>query len=441
MTRAVTSQNPDKQTAGITVFLVLMALFPVIAALAILYRQAPSVPYQDDYGAILEFASDYEQLNSWKEKLLDIATRQSNEYKLGFEHSIVASELELTHHLNFGFLMALGNLFLLPIAWLLWLTYADDKAEAGRRLLQFLPISFLFFSLTYWENLDWTMTGLQNTPVILFSLLAIYLLCRRAHPLWACFAAMLACFTSANGFLLGPVGLMILLPRRAYATTIAWCASFVPPLAAYLYHYRAPVPVVMHPLFYITRPLFFCAVLGCAIPFRWLAVLLGVVLLAIFSLAIRSRFDRSNPAGFYFGVWIVATSALVAWVRGVIGVYIASRYSLYSILMLICCYSFLARYLPERFPGFERRFYFTSLVVAIIIFVSANLDAYQKLQARRRMILTGIELYRANPEVNSPMIDPLVEVTVPREKALEQAILTRSIQNHIYTLPPKEEIQ
>ena len=48
--------------------------------------------------------------------------------------------------------------------------------DLNRRLLEFLPISFLFFSLTYWENLNWTTTALVNIPVIFFSLLAIYLL-------------------------------------------------------------------------------------------------------------------------------------------------------------------------------------------------------------------------------------------------------------------------
>ena len=59
-------------------------------------------------------------------KLLDIATAQSNEYKLAFAHSIVASEMEITGHLNFAFLTTLGNLFLLPIGYLLWLTYQED---------------------------------------------------------------------------------------------------------------------------------------------------------------------------------------------------------------------------------------------------------------------------------------------------------------------------
>jgi hypothetical protein len=74
----------------------LAALLPAIVAVGILCRQAPGLPYQDDYGAILGFAADYEQLPTWRAKLLDVATEQSNEYKLGFEHAILASELELT---------------------------------------------------------------------------------------------------------------------------------------------------------------------------------------------------------------------------------------------------------------------------------------------------------------------------------------------------------
>jgi hypothetical protein len=223
--------------------------------------------------------------------------------------------LELTHHLNFAFLTALGDLFLLPIGYLLWRTYQEDESDLDRRLLAFLPISILFFSLTYWENLNWVMTGLQNTPVVLFSFLATYLIAPRmrdsAHLFLGCLAAALAAFTSANGFLLGPVGLLILLGRRAYAWSVAWCASFALPLAAYLYHYHRPVYVV-HRLFYITRPLFLLGFIGGVLPFRWPAALLGLVILAVFLLAVRSRFDRTNPVAFYLAVWIMAT----AWSLG-----------------------------------------------------------------------------------------------------------------------------
>jgi hypothetical protein len=177
------------------------------------------------------------------------------------------------------------------------------------------------------------------------------------------------------------------------------------------------------------------------VPFRWVAALLGLVLMTIFVLAVRSRFDRTNPVAFYFAVWIVATGCLVAWVRGGETFLIASRYSMYSSLMLIFCYSFLAQYLPGRWSIFNRtRFYVTSIVLAVCFCCLADVYAYKILQTRRRSILAGIESYRANPQVNSPLNNPEVEQGVPKEKAFEQSMLTEAIQKGVYALPPKQEI-
>lgn len=433
---------------GVVWLLLVAALLPAVGAYAILYRQAFPVPYQDDYKAILEFALEYVHLPTFEAKVLHVATDQSNEYKLSFEHSIVASEVEFTRHLNFRFLIALGNLFLLPILFVVWLVFQQDEPNLDRRLFAFLPISLVFFSLTYWENLDWAMTGLQNTPVILFSLLAIYLLAPRkmAEPgparfLLSCLTAALAAFTSANGFLLAPVGLLILVPPRAYTRSLLWCASFVLPLVAYLYHYTSPVQQPMFRLYYITRPLFFLAFFGCVIPSRWYAAWLGFVLLSILSLAWRTGFHRRNSAAFYCAVWIVVTGALAGWVRGAVAFSIASRYSIYSILMVIFCYSYLAEYLPSRWPGFNRKvFYIISLLFAVGMCVSVDRNAYQLLGARRRMVLSGIDFYRANPKANSPMVDPLANRLFPQEKEKEHAILNEAIQERIYTLPPRQDI-
>src|ERR1700678_1395405 len=282
-----------------TLLLIFAVLLPVITAFGILYQRSLSVPYQDDYDTIVAFAVRYTQSHTLKAKLLEIATEQHAEYKLAFEHFIVAAELELTHHLNFTFLTVLGDLFLLPLGYLLWRTYQQDESGLDRRLLEFLPISILFFSLAYWENLNWATTGLQNTPIVLFSLLAISLIAPEKTPSatrlsFGCLAAALAAFTSANGFLLGPVGLWILLARRAYAGSVAWCVSFILPLAAYLYHFTPSVYVVQR-FAYITRPLFFLGFIGGAVMFRWVAAPFGLVLMSIFVLAVRSRFDRTNP--------------------------------------------------------------------------------------------------------------------------------------------------
>ena len=121
---------------------------------------------------------------------------------------------------------------------------------------------------------------------------------------------------------------------------------------------------------------------------------------------------------------------------------IASRYSIYSSLMLIFGYSFLAQYLPGRWSAFNRTgFYVTSIVMAAAFCFLADVYAYKILQTRRRAVIAGIESYRSNPEVNSPLNNAEFEKRYPKEKVYEQSMLTQAIQEGVYTLPPKQEIR
>jgi hypothetical protein len=440
-------ENPAGRTRTIVLMLLAVAL-PVLLAYEIMYLQAINVPALDDYRVILAFATDYHELSSVKTKLVEIATRQNNDYKLVFTHLVVALELELTGHLNFGFLITLGNLFLLPLAYLLWRTYQTDQGVLAERLKEFLPISILLFSLMYWETVNWAMAGLQNLSVILFSFLAIYLLIPKGRApsrglvLLGCLSAVLAAFSSANGFLLGPIGFWILLRRRAYADGLAWCVSFVLPVICYLYRYT-PYSVSIqatHRTSYLKLFYYFLAFLGCVIPGRnsphagqLMPAVLGFAVLIVILLAIRARFDRSNPVAFYFTVWILATAMVVAVLRGAM----AFRYSIYSLLLLIFCYAFLREYLPGRWSFINRRRFFAGAVVLPVgLCVFSDIIGYQHLAARRRMVLAGIQYYRSNPQSNSPMIDPVFRAAFPLgEDAFERDTLSKAIQQRIYALP------
>ena len=424
--------------------LLISVLLPAAVAFGLLYRQEFSVPYQDDYPVIVDFANEYSQLHGFRAKLLDIATKQNNDYKLGLVHFIVALEMEFTGHLNFPFLVNLGNLSLLGIAYLLWRVYRRDGSDINGQLMGFIPISALFFSLTYWESLDWAMAGLQNLPVILFSLLAVCLLIPKPgvspSPLLlflGCISAMLAAFSSANGFLLAPVGLLILLRRRNFAASLAWCASFVVPVAAYLYHYTPFYVSVetIHRGSYAAKLAYFFAFLGCAIPSRNAAALLGLVISAVLLFALRSRVERTNPTAFYFTLWILLTAGLVAWLRQSI----ASRYSMYSVLLLTFCYWFLAKYVPSRLSAFtKKRIYVASTILAISFFLMRERSAYAHLAQRQQMVLAGMKHYRANPEVNAPTIDPVLAKAFPDEPDRERVTLNKAIQMNVYTLPSNQ---
>jgi hypothetical protein len=433
----------------VTALLAVAALAPAIAAFAILWRQAYAAPFQDDYSALLKFSGDFERLDSVKDKLLLIASAQHTEYKLVFEHSVVAAELALTHQLSFSFLQSLGDLFLLPIGWLLWLTYGGREKSVRARLIRFLPAGLLFFGLAYWETVDWAMAGLQNLPVVFFSLLSIYLLprwdgfadsqvsgARPGAPIdwaWACacVAGALAAFSSANGFLVAVVGAWILLRSRKYWACAWWGASFVIPLVAYLYHY-AKVPRQVTGLYYVARPLEVFAFLGMAAGSFWGALVAGFAIAVVILSALKSRYVRENPVGVYWTVWVLLSALPVAWVRGSTGVVIASRYSIYSCLMLVFCYAFLADRAATRTDGWMRMFYLTALVLAFSFCVWKDTQACDKLGQRSAMIRAGMAHYKENPALNSPLIDAFVIKDVPGEDQFERQELSREIESGIY---------
>jgi len=418
--------------------LLVVVVIPAVIALVILYRQAFALPYVDDYHAILDFAIRFRQSPTWVAKVQEIIGHQHNEYKLIFEHLIVASNLELVGHLNFGLLIVLGNLFLLPLAYLLWRIHVAEEGRSNTLLLKFVPISLLFFSLSYWETLNWAMAGLQNIPVILFVLLSLKLLCPvgpsrigRRRLLWSCVAAVLAALTSANGFLLAPLGLFILMRRRAYAASLAWCATYVIPLLAYLYRY---VPRHQPHAFSASSIVYFFDFSGAAIPGvnNEVRVLFGILVIAVFIVSIRRRFEHTHPTSFYFTVWILMCGGLVAALRGPI----APRYTLYSLLLFIYVYKFLLFYIPQQFPKAGPKPVFATLfVLASVICIAADRDAYLQLGKRKETAVSGMNSYLTNPETNPPLLDRFIELYAPEEAEYERIELTRAIKSHVIPMP------
>jgi hypothetical protein len=335
----------------------------------------------------------------------------------------------------------LGNLFLLLIAYLLWRTYRSPSPRSlNQRLVEFLPISLLLFAPFYWETLDWSMAGLQNIPVIFFSLLSIILLVATnpgksglGRSLLAGLSAVLAALSSANGFLLAPIGLLILLPRKAFSAAALWCACFLLPVAVYLYHY-VPHRYSAHVLHSATlneKVFYFFALLGCAILHPWVAAFFGVALAAIFALSVRSRFDRMHPVSFYFTLWVLATAALVGGLRGAI----ASRYSIYSVLVFIYAYFYLVSYLSGRVSGSTlKRFSIAAIACSFLFFAAGIFKGNQRLSERRAIVLAGMAHYRANPELNSPMIDPIVLEYWPEEPEFERIELNSALRDHLLVL-------
>jgi hypothetical protein len=424
------------------------ALLPGIIAGLILYTQRLLVPYQDDYNAILNFAVQYKHASGFSAKALQIALFQHNSYRMIFEHLIVAAQIQSIHHLNFGFLATLGDLFLIGIFALLW--YSFEGMPFRKKLLYFLPVSFMFFSLCYWETLNWAEADLQNVPVIFFALWSLYLLDETdasdsplSRFLLSCFAALVCCATSANGFLLAPVGILMLSSQRRFKYAFFWMFSFVPPLLAYLGHTIVLFPPV--PGHYFEKLFLFIAFLGGALWWHPLAFIVGLALLGALAWTARAHFGQPNSVLFFFALWIVLTSALVESTR----MSTASRYSMYSVLMIICSYNFVLRGLNQqslthkpRVVGHlqSRRFLQVALAFSICFYMATAVWAYRHLAARREMVLRGMRYYLANPVKNSPQINPGVDAFYPPETPLELRSLNQAVHEGLYTVPPETDL-
>jgi len=218
--------------------------------------------------------------------------------------------------------------------------------ETAKRLLLFVPISLLLFQLCYAETLDWAMPSLQNIPVIVFSLAAIYLLVKDKF-VGALAGLVLAIGASGNGFLLVPIGLAILIAARKWIRLLVWTSVSALCVGAYSYGYtsqsahRSVVATVLH-----AHPLYLLAFSGsvAALPFEWLghrvamaaSIILGLTIWVFFAEMLRRRHLQMNQPACYCVLFLLLTSAAVSGLRSDLGIEhsIDSRYKIYSVLLL-----------------------------------------------------------------------------------------------------------
>ena len=428
---------------NLLLFPLLAALLPFTSGFWLLTRFAPNLPCQDDYRAILEFSLTLRSLPDVPSRLLYLVGAQHVDYKLIFEHSVVALQLASTHHLNFRALIIAGDFFLPAIFLMVWWLNAAYLSKGSPRFLMFLPGAFLLCSLNYVETLNWAMAGLQNLPVIFFALASIFALAGRGITSLrrftvACLLAVLACTSSANGFLLAPVGLFYLVRGHAVRRSFVWCLAFVLPLTAYLYRYTPVHPTSPVPWF--TKPLFVLALLGSAFPQKP-GVVLGAIIFGVLIWAFRSGFYRTNPGAALASLWIVLTAVLIAIGRGNYGLEAsqASRYKLYPDILLVLLYLYVAaRVRSSSIPASRKKQLFLLVLASSILFCArADYSAFKMLRARDADLGIGLAQFRQDPSRFSPMYigDPRAELIQAEEDEAARRIMLLSMQTGLYTPP------
>ena len=323
----------------------LVMLFPALVFYALLSRETVNLPFLDDYTGVLGFLNAWKGIATVRGKLLDILLTQHNEYKLIFAQAVFAIQYLASGKVDFAVLSALGNGLVVPIFLVLGAMWRADGREIENRLLLFVPVAWVLFQFQYYSLLNWPVASLQQLAALLFSLLAIHLLCGegRASFWWAIASMGLAIGASGNGLFLAPIGGLMLLQFRRTRRLLGWAAAAAAMVAGYFYGYdtrqsqaHADHSVVssLHHL----SPLYALSFLGASIA-RYddylPSALLGGAVVLTFLWAARVRLYARSPALFYSMLFALATAAAVSGLRSDLGVSqsLVSRYRIYSKLV------------------------------------------------------------------------------------------------------------
>lgn len=421
-----------------TLWLCLCAL-PLVVLYALLERQSLSVPIYDDYSAILAFGLRFHHIQSVSHKLAYVATAQQNEYKLIFEHTIVAIDIATTGSIHFGFLILLGNSLVLAIIWVLWKNAFVYGTE--HQILLFAPVCFFIAQLNYAENLDWAMCGLQTFPVLLFSLASIHFLARKQVVAASCYAS-LAIFSSANGFFVVPIGLAIFICARNWRGLMTWLGVTALSTAVYVYGYTPHrYPSISAGL--VPRVLFLASFAGAAVenmhhrPIPYGAVALGIGILLLFVHASWNRLWDTNPFLFYMALWCLMSGVAVEYGRMWAG-FTASlipRYKVYSDLLLAFSYLYLI-ITAQRLKissSWTTRLFLIALATSIVVASLGDYLGYGFLVRRRSLVQEGLSRYQMERTFHLPAIKG--EAFGGAEPELDKQILDQAINDGLFQLP------
>lgn len=348
-----------------------------VAFFALLWqRYAVNVPKWDDH-ALRHFLYLVDQETTFSGKLHQFL-KQHNEHRIVYDRLVSWLDYQLTGKLNFRHLMVIGNLSLVGLL----AVFAAVLRRAGRPLLYAVPVAFLLFNLSQWENMYWGMAALQNFSVVLWVVAACYVLAYRNRIYWAVGLALLATLTSGNGMLVWPIGFGMLLLRLAQPHAnrrplLIWSLSGLIGIGLYFIGFAKPadtvyiqadLPTLLGGWFAFmgaagevlpaTVPLRVCMALGgfmtvaALVLIGWTALVyrttLGRSLSRLFQTSVLPTATPNRPLPpstlFFWSValFLLVTGLVVARARVGFGLdlLMTSRYKLYSLCLLALLYTY-----------------------------------------------------------------------------------------------------
>jgi len=442
---------PTKQSPARLAIPALVVAFPAVLFYTILFRTALDIPFYDEYGTLV-FIDKMIHIHGWIDRVKFIFETQFNEYKLIFAETVVWLQFLFVGRTDFKLLSAISNAFVLLLALLLWRMFLPSEKDMSKRLTLFIPVSWLLFQLQYFEILNWGGAGLQHIPSTVFAFAAIYFITRLSRT---AFCAALLCYllaiaSSGTGFLLIPIGLLLLASVRNYQRIVIWLVTSAACILVYFYRYNvmssksSPDHSIASALLHMQPAIVFGFIGGSAtIPFRPLSFVLGVGLSIFFVwLGFRGYF-RKNPAVSGCILFLLLTAVGVAGIRSGQGIAggIPSRYTFFSALFLILAWFAVA----EQFLQKGKKNLLDSGVYLCFAAASMSFCIFMdtlnliEINSWDKTLVEGMKAFEhpTPPDLNKGPLLPLWKGDIDREAYNPQAraILIESMRLGIYRPP------
>jgi hypothetical protein len=349
------SDRPSSVQRGRAGAAVLGFALPVCAYFWFIHQYGANVLWHDQFDDINLISHSYSHTLG-----LSTLWAQHNENRIFFPNLIV---LILARTTQFNVLLEeyLGGLMLVLATGLLIL--AHRRRSPSTPWIYYCPIAIVMLSFVQYQNALW---GFQMAWYLVMAALALALfLLDRPVLNWlvlagAIAAAVVGSFSSLQGLLIWPAGLVLLYCRKRKRTlAVAWILSAAASGALYLYHFKSGATVsndsysyaLTHPL--TTLEFFFTAignVVGVQVPYTPSAhhngllvlgvVIVGLAIWVVIAYGLHRDESSAGPLGaavVCFGLLFAATftegRVLPGW-GGSAGL----RYATYDLLILVGCY-------------------------------------------------------------------------------------------------------
>jgi hypothetical protein len=415
----------------------LFVLIP--AALPYLYVHAfgVNVVFADAWDMVLVF-------RKWFSGRLAFADlyAQHVEHRMFFPRGVELLLGSLTRYNNVAEMYLIVSCFLITAAVLL----LAFRREIGLPLIFFVPVALLIFSFRQYENM---LFGFQISFAFTqtFGVLALYLLYSssrhnfRVHAFVAALgSATIASFSTAQGLLVWPAGLLGLL-LGSVATSGKkvfvgiWGIVGVAEWVAYFVDYKTPrghLPL-LHALSHIgTATEYFLTLLGSAL--FWQpdhafsgGLVIGCLALAMFLATYGRGMLREHSfwvSLFFYSLLILATITLGR--TGMFGVWQAavSRYTTFSILAVASVYTMLAKMVFARRSSVGRTVLLITLFGTVLLSTGISyrngIEVGRVQEASRERAAYVLKTYKSQPDVRLAALYPRPETVRRRAPLLEK---------------------